>query len=183
MRKIIAAINLTLDGYCDHTAIVPDVELHQYYADLLKSCDSILFGRITYELMTYWQTVLNSPTGEEATDDFARTIDNIPKIVFSRSWKNVEWETARIARHSLEEEVLGLKQQVGRDILIGSRSLIMQLMRSHLIDEYQFCVHPVIAGSGLALFENIKERTLLKLLKTRSLGGGAVILYYEPAAL
>ena len=112
-------------------------------------------------------------------DDFARAMNKIPKIVFSHKMKNPEWDSAVLSDHSPEEEVLKLKQQHGKDILIGSRSLIIQLMKLNLIDEYQFCVHPVIAGGGLPLFEDIKDRTLLKLVRTKTFSGGAVILYYE----
>ena len=180
MRKLIAAINMTLDGFCDHTAIIPDEEIHQHYADLLSNGDTILYGRITYQLMEYWQTVVKNPTGNKVMDEFAVIMDNIPKIVFSHTLKNVEWESAKLANRTLEEEVLELKQQSGKDILVGSRSLIIQLMKLNLIDEFQLCVHPVIAGNGLPLFENINNRTILKLLKTKSFNGGAVILYYEP---
>jgi dihydrofolate reductase len=180
MRKLIAAINMTLDGFCDHTSGVPDEEIHQHYADLLRSADTTLYGRITYQLMEFWQTVLENPTGDKAMDDFAVAIDNIQKVVFSRTLKNVDWKSARLASQDLEKEVLELKQQSGRDILIGSRSLIIQLMKLNLIDEYQLCIHPVVAGAGLPLFENIKDRTVLKLIKTKTFGGGAVTLYYEP---
>jgi dihydrofolate reductase len=181
MRKLIAAINMTLDGFCDHTAIVPDDEIHQHYAELLSSADTVLYGRVTYQLMEYWQTVVKNPTGNKATDEFAVIMDKVPKIVFSHTLKNVEWESAKLASRSLEEEVLALKQSQGsRDILVGCRSLIIQLMKLNLIDEYQFCVHPVVAGGGLSLFENINERTTLKLIKTKIFGGGAVTLYYEP---
>ena len=120
------------------------------------------------------------PSGEKTMDDFAMAIDKIPKIVFSHTLKNVEWESAKLANRPIEEEVLALKQQPGRDILVGSRSLIIQLMKLNLIDEYQLCVHPVVAGSGLPLFENINDRTILKLIKTKIFSGGAITLYYEP---
>ncbi len=171
---------MTLDGFCDHTAGVPDEEIHQHYTELLNEGDAILYGRITYQLMDYWQTFLKNPSGEKSMDDFARAIDKIPKIVFSHTLKNVEWESAKLANRGIEEEVLELKQQPGRDILVGSRSLIIQLMKLHLIDEYQLCIHPVVAGSGLPLFENINDRTILKLLKTKTFSGGAVTLYYMP---
>ena len=109
MRKLIAAINMTLDGICDHTAIIPDEEMHQHYADLLSNADTILYGRITYQLMEYWRTVVKNPTGEKATDEFAVAIDKILKIVFSRTLKNVEWESAKLANRDIEEEVLQLK--------------------------------------------------------------------------
>ena len=179
MRKLIAAINITLDGFCDHTAMIADEELHQHYADLLKSADAILFGRITYQLMEYWKTVVTNPTGIKATDEFAAVIDNLPKIVFSRTLKNVEWETAKLANQDLEEEVLELKQEAGKDILVGSPSLIESLMKLNLIDEYQLCVHPVAAGDGLPLFKNIKDKVVFRLLKTKTFGCGAVLFYYE----
>lgn len=179
MRKLIAGINMTLDGFCDHTGIIPDDEIHQHYADLLRNADTVLYGRITYQLMEYWQTVVENPTGNKATDEFAVIMDKIPKIVFSHTLKNVEWESAELAKKDIKEVVLELKQQTGKDILVGSRSLIIHLMKLNLIDEYQFCVHPVIAGKGLPLFENIDNRIVLKLVKTKSFIGGAVILYYE----
>jgi dihydrofolate reductase len=179
MRKIIAAINMTLDGVFDYTAGLPDEEIHQHYTELLKEGDAILYGRITYQLMQYWQTLVKNPSGEKSMDDFAMAIDKIPKIVFSHTLKNTDWYSAKLSNQTIEEEVLKLKQQSGGAILVGSRSLIIQLMKLNLIDEYQFCVHPVIAGTGLPLFENINERTILKLIQTKTFGGGAVILYYE----
>ncbi|MFA5326923.1 MAG: dihydrofolate reductase family protein [Prolixibacteraceae bacterium] len=180
MRKIIAGINMTLDGFCDHTSGIPDEELHQHYAKLLDNADVILYGRITYQLMQYWQALLKNPSGEKSMDDFAMAIDKIPKIVFSHTLNDVEWDSAKLSNKSLDEMVLELKQQSGKDILVGSRSLIIQLMKLNLIDEYQLCVHPVVAGSGLSLFENVNDRTILKLIKTKTFSGGAVTLYYEP---
>ena len=180
MRKIIAAINMTLDGIFDHTAGVPDEEIHQHYTELINNADAILYGRITYQLMQFWQTLLKNPSGEKSMDDFAMAIDKIPKIVFSHTLKNTEWDSARLSNQSLEEEVLELKKQSGNDILVGSRSLIIQLMKLKLIDELQLCVYPVIAGEGLPLFENLNDRNVLKLTKTKTFSGGAVILYYEP---
>jgi len=180
MRKLIAAINMTIDGFCDHTVIIPDEEIHQHYADLLSNADAVLYGRITYQLMQYWQNLVKNPSGEKSMDDFAMAMDKIPKIVFSRTLKNSEWESAKLANRDIEEEALELRQQPGKDIFVGSRSLIIQLTELNLIDEYQLCVHPVIAGSGLPLFENINERTILKLIKTKTFSGGAVTLYYEP---
>ena len=182
MRKLIAAINMTLDGFCDHTAGIPDDEIHQHYTDLLSKADTILYGRITYQLMEYWRTLLENPSDKKSMNDFAIAIDKIPKIVFSHTLKNVDWESAKLANRDIEEEVLELKQQSGKDILVGSRSLIIQLMKLNLIDEYQLCIHPVIVGTGLPLFENIKDRTVLKLIKTKTFSGGAVMLYYEPTS-
>ena len=180
MRKLIAAINMTLDGFCDHTTIIPDEEIHHHYADLLNTADVVLYGRITYQLMQYWQTLLKNPSGEKSMDDFAIAIDKTPKIVFSQKLKNTDWDSAKLSNKPIEEEVLELKHQSGKDIFVCSRSLIIQLMKLNLIDEYQLCVHPVIAGSGLPLFENLNQRTILQLIKTKTFSGGAVTLYYEP---
>jgi dihydrofolate reductase len=180
MRKIIAAINMTLDGFCDHTAGLPDEEIHQHYTELLGRGDAILYGRITYQLMEFWRTFLENPSEEKSMNDFALAIDNIPKIVFSHTLKNVEWKSATMANRDLKETVLELRQQPGKDIFVGSRSLIIQLINLKLIDEFQLCIHPVVAGSGLPLFENIKDRNIFKLVNTKTFSGGAVILYYEP---
>jgi dihydrofolate reductase len=181
MRKLIAAINMTLDGFCDHTAVIADDELHQHYNELLSNADSLLYGRITYQLMeSYWPTVVKNPTGNKPMDEFAVTIDNIPKIVFSHTLKNVDWKNTKLKKELIKEEILELKQQAGKNILAGSPSLIVALTQLGLIDEYQLCVHPIIAGSGLPLFKNITDRINLKLLKTKSFGIGAITLYYEP---
>lgn len=181
MRKVVAAINMTLDGFCDHTAIIPDEEIHQHYADLLNNAGTVLYGRITYQLMEYWRTVLENPTGEKSTDEFAVAIDRIPKIVFSRTLKNVEWESARLADQDIEKEVSELKHEAGKDIFACSPGLIVELTKRNLIDEYQLCIHPVIAGGGLPLFKNINEKISLKLVKTKTFGSGAVTFYYEPS--
>jgi dihydrofolate reductase len=180
MRKLIAAINMTVDGFCDHTAVTPDAEIHQHYADLLSTAEAVLYGRITYQLMEYWRDVLKNPTGNKSIDEFAMVMDKVPKIVFSRTLKNLEWESARLANKDIKEEVLELKQQRGKDIFVGSPGLIISSMNLNLIDELQLCVHPVIAGNGLPLFKQINDRTMLKLLKTKTFDCGAVILYYEP---
>ena len=130
--------------------------------------------------MQFWQTLLKNPSGEKSMDDFAKAIDKVPKIVFSNKLKNTDWDSAKLADQPIEETVKELKQEPGRDILIGSRSLILQLMKLNMIDEYQLCVHPVIEGKGLPLFENINHRTILKLVNTKTFSGGAVILYYQP---
>ncbi len=181
MRKLIAAINMTIDGFCDHTAMIADDEILQHYDELLKSADTLIYGRITYQLMEYRPTVIANPTGNKSMDEYAVTIDNISKIVFSHRLKNVEWKNSRVAKGSIEEEVVALKQQAGKDILVGSPSLIVTLMNLNLIDEFQLCVHPVIAGSGLPLFKNINDKAIFELIKTKTFSCGAVTLYYELA--
>ena len=171
---------MTIDGFCDHKAVDPDDEIHQHYADLLSNAGAVLYGRITYQLMEFWRTVLINPTGNKSMDDFAVVMDNTSKIVFSRTLKNVDWRSAKLADLEIEVEVIELKQQMGKDIFVGSPSLIVALTKLNLINEYQLCIHPVIAGSGLPLFKNIDDRTVLKLIKIKTFNGGAVILYYEP---
>lgn len=180
MGKLIAAINMTLDGFCDHTYGIADDELHQHYSALLSSAGTILYGRITYQLMEYWQTVVKNPTGNQATDEFAAMMDRIPKIVFSRTLKKVDWKSARIATRSIEDEVLACKQQSDEDMLVGSPSLIVAATELQLVDQYQLCVHPMIVGKGLSLFKNLNDMSLLKLIKTKTFGSGAIVLYYEP---
>ena len=181
MRKLIAAINMTLDGFCDHTAGIADDELHQHYNELLGNADILLYGRITYQLMeSYWPTVVKNPTGNKPEDEFAVLIDNISKIVFSRTLKNVDWKNTLLKKEIIKEEILELKRQAGKAILAGSPSLIVALTQLDLIDEYQLCVHPIILGNGLRLFKNINDRINLKLIKTKVFGSGAITLYYEP---
>lgn len=180
MRKVIAAINITLDGFCDHTAGIPDEEIHLHYAELLGEGDVILYGRTTYQLMEFWRTILEKPSEDQSMKDFAAAIDAIQKIVFSHTLENLDWKTAKLATKSLKDEVAALQQQSGKDIFIGSPSLISALAELNLIDEYQLCIHPVIMGSGLTLFKNITDMKVLKLLKTKTFKCGAIILYYEP---
>ena len=183
MRKLIAAMNMTLDGFCDHTTMIADEEIHQHYSELVNKSGTLLYGRITYQLMeSYWPSLVKNPTGNKSTDDFAVAIDNAQKIVFSRTLKGVVWKNTELKKEVIGEEILALKH--GRDggskaILVGSPGLIATLTQLGLIDEYQLSVQPTIAGSGLTLFKNISDRVDLKLLKTKTFGCGAVTLYYE----
>lgn len=171
---------MTLDGFCDHTAIDPDEAMHQYYTDLLRSGDTILYGRTTYQLMEYWRTVAAEPGGNKAMNDFALVMNNINKVVFSRTLKAVDWDSAQLATLPLEEEVQRLQRQSGKDILVGSRSIIISLLNLGLIDELRLMIHPVIAGSGLLLFDQIRERTMLQLINTQPFPSGAVVHCYQP---
>tara|TARA_R110002051_G_scaffold295702_1_gene361564 strand:- start:2466 stop:3023 length:558 start_codon:yes stop_codon:yes gene_type:complete len=182
MRKVIAAINMTLDGICDHTVGIPDEDLHKHYTELLDNAGVLLYGRTTYQLMQFWQTLLKNPSDQNSMNVFALAIDKIPKIVFSQTLKNTEWKSAKLATKEIEKEVIELKQQSesDKDILVGSRSLIIQLMNLNLIDEFQICIYPMLEGKGLLLFDKIKDRTIFKLLKTKIFDSGAIVLYYKP---
>lgn len=175
---------MTIDGFCDHTALIADEEIHQHYTTLLNNAGTLLYGRITYQLMeSFWPTVVKNPTGNKPMDDFAIAIENISKIVFSRTLKDMGWKNVELAKRGLKEEVLELKKSRNsgsKDILVGSPSLIVSFSNLNLIDEYQLCIHPVVAGKGLPLFKNIIDRAILKLVKTKTFGSGAIILYYEP---
>ncbi len=180
MRKLIAVMNMTLDGFCDHTSMTADDEIHQHYTELLRSADTVIYGRITYQLMEYWKSVAENPTGNASMDDFAVAIDDIKKIVYSRTLRTVDWKNTELKNDIVKEEILDLKQQPGRDILVGSPSLIVATAKLGLVDEYQLSVHPTVVGSGLPLFKNIADRIDLKLLETKTFGCGALTLYYEP---
>ncbi len=184
MRKLIAAINMTLDGYCDHTDMVADAELHDHYTEMLRHAGILLYGRITYQLMAdFWPTLVKNPSGTRDLDDFAIAIDQVPKIVFSTTLQQVDWHSATLKSGGLREVVEQLKQQPGKDIYAGSPSMIVALTNLGLIDEYHLCVHPVIAGKGLPLFNHINDRQRLKLVSTKTFGSGAVVLYYDARTL
>ena len=181
MRKLIAGLNMTLDGFCDHTAMIADDEIHQHYNEVLSNADTLIYGRITYQLMeSYWPSVVKNPTGNKSMDEFAVLIDNIQKVVFSRTLTKVDWKNSTLKKEIIKEEVLDLKNQTGKNILVGSPSLIVAVTQLDLVDEYQLAIQPTILGSGLPLFTNISDSVNLKLLNTKTFGCGAVTLYYEP---
>jgi len=180
MRKLIAAMNITVDGFCDHTAGIADDDIHRHYCELLLDAGAVIYGRTTFQLMEYWRTVVENPTGNKATDDFAAAIDVVQKIVYSRTLESVDWKNTELKREIVEEEILELKQHVGKDIFVGSPSMIVQLGNLGLIDQYQLGIHPVVIGNGLPIFKNITNRIDLKLSRTKTFGCGVVINYYEP---
>src|SRR5688572_1042783 len=123
MRKLIAAMNMTLDGFCDHTAMIADDEIHEHYTELLRNADAVIYGRITYQLMEYWKSIVENPTGNKSEDDFAVAIDNISKIVYSRTLENVDWKNTELKREIVKDEILELKQKAGKPIFVGSPGL------------------------------------------------------------
>jgi len=173
-------MNMTLDGFCNHEAMIADEEIHQHYSELLSNADILIYGRITYQLMeSYWPSVVKNPTGNKPMDEFAVLIGNISKIVYSRTLQHVDWKNTTLKKEVIQEEILELKQQRSKNIVVGSPGLIVTLAQLDLIDEYQLSVQPTVVGTGLPLFKNIKDRIDLKLLKTKIFGCGAVALYYE----
>ena len=171
---------MSLDGFCDHTAMDADDEIHEHYNELLRNAGALIYGRKTYQLMeNHWPSVVKNPTGNKPMDDFAILIDNIPKIVYSRTLKNVVWRNTELKNEIFKEDIIQLKQQAGKDIFVGSPGLIVALTQLDLIDEYQLAIHPTIVGNGLPLFKNITERVNLNLLQTKTFGCGVIVLYYE----
>jgi dihydrofolate reductase len=182
MRNIFFAINTTIDGYCSHTDMIADDDLHEYLTVLLRKADVILYGRKTYELMVpYWPDIARDQSETPATNEFARIFDRLDRIVFSTTLKSVEDNNTRIVNGSIAEEVLKLKQRPGKDIAIGSLSIASPLIELGVIDAYYIVVHPVVAGKGPRLFESdaLKERLLLKLTGSETFRSGAIALHYQ----
>src|SRR5499427_7764148 len=147
MRNVIFAINITLDGCCDHTKVIADEETHEYFTRLLREVDLLVFGRKTYQLMVpFWPEVAKSQSMTKASNEFARTFDSINKIVFSRSLDSTEDRNTRIVRTNLRDEILKLKQEQGKHILIGGVGIPSQLIELGLVDEYRFVISPIVAG-------------------------------------
>jgi dihydrofolate reductase len=181
MRKLIFAINITLDGCCDHTKQFVDEEQLEYFTHLTREADLQVFGRKTYQLMVpYWPEVLKNPSETKADTEFARAFDSINKIVFSRSLDSVEDNNTRIVRADLHDEILKLKQEQGKDILVGGVDIPSQLIQLGLVDEYRFVVGPILAGEGRRLLEgvNLPERLQLKLVESEIFKSGCVVLRY-----
>ena len=181
MRKLIFGINITLDGCCDHTQQFADDETHEYFTDLLRETDLLVYGRKTYQLMVpFWPEVAKSQSMTKASNEFARTFDSINKIVFSRSLHSVEDKNTRIVRNSLHDEILKLKQEEGTNILIGGVSVPSQLIELGLVDEYRFVVGPIVAGEGRRLLEGVslQESLQLKLVESKIFKSGCVALRY-----
>ncbi len=185
MRKVVFAINITADGYCSHTDMIADGELHDYFTGLLRNSSLLLFGRITYQLMVpYWPDIARNQSEDGPANEFARVFDSLDKIVFSTTLKHVEGSNTRIAAANVAEEVLALKRQPGKDISAGSLSIASQLSDRGLIDEYHFVVHPVVAGKGPRLFDTVKpqERLLLDFIGSKTFRSGVVALHYRKHA-
>jgi dihydrofolate reductase len=181
MRNVIFAINITLDGCCDHTKQVADEETHEYFTRLLRDVDLLVFGRKTYELMVpFWPEVAKTQSMTKASNEFARTFVSINKVVFSRSLDSAEDKTTRIVRTNLRDEILKLKGEQGKNILVGGVSVPSQLIELGLVDEYRFVVSPIIAGEGRRLLEGVslRERSQLKLVESKLFQSGCVALRY-----
>ena len=185
MRKVIFAINMSLNGCCGHTLFYPDEETMAYFTLLTRNADTFIYGRKTYQLMVpYWPDLAKNTPGEndrKVDIEFARAFDAVSKIiVFSKSLDNPEEEKTRIIRTGLHDEILKLKQEQGKNILTGGVTIPSQLAEPGLIDEYRFVIHPIVAGEGRRLFEGIKlqKKLHLKLVESTVFKSGCVALRY-----
>jgi dihydrofolate reductase len=180
MRNLIFAINITLDGCCDHTKTIADEELLEYYTHLMRDVDLQVFGRKTYQLMVpYWPDVAKTRSETKASHEFAKTFVSKNKIVFSQSLESAEDKNTKIVRTNLQDEIVRLKHEQGKNILVGGVSIPSQLIELGLVDEYHFVVQPIVAGEGRRLLEGISlEKLQLKLVESKIFKSGCVALRY-----
>ncbi|MFZ1944202.1 MAG: dihydrofolate reductase family protein [Acidobacteriaceae bacterium] len=180
MRPLRYSINVTLDGCCDHRAIVPDEDLHRHATENLDQADALLFGRVTYEMMeAAWRHPAPAGARPEWMEPFGRTIDAAKKYVVSSTLDRVDWN-AELVRGDLEKAVQQLKQKPGKGLFVGGVQLPLALAKLGLIDEYEFVVHPRIAGHGPTLFAGLSKPLDLRLVSRLEFGSGAVATRYEP---
>jgi dihydrofolate reductase len=180
MRPLRYSINVTLDGCCDHRAIPADKELHRHAVETLAQADALLFGRVTYEMMeAAWRPQARTGARPEWMEPFARTIDSAKKYVVSNTLDRVDWN-AELLRGDLEKAVQQLKQESGEGLLVAGVKLPLALAELGSIDEYEFVVHPRLAGHGPTLFAGLSKPIDLKLVGRLELGSGAVAMRYEP---
>ena len=182
MRPLRYAINVTLDGCCDHRAIIPDEDLHRHAAEILEQADALFFGRVIYEMMeAAWRQPAPAGTRPEWMEPFARTINAAKKYVVSSTLNKdrVDWN-AELVRGDLEKAVQQLKHQPGKGLLVGGVKLPQALAELGLIDEYEFVVHPRLVGHGPTLFAGLSKPVDLRLVGRLEFGSGAVAMRYEP---
>jgi dihydrofolate reductase len=184
MRPLRYSINVTLDGCCDHRAISPDEEMHRHHAENLAQADALLFGRVTYEMMEAgWRAPAQTGVRPEWMADwmepFARTINAAKKYVVSSTLDRVDWN-AELLRGDLGAVVQQLKRQPGKGLFTSGVKLPLALAELGLIDDYEFVVHPRLAGHGPTLFAGLSKHIDLKLVSRLELGSGAVAMRYEP---
>ncbi len=189
MRKIIVTMWTTLDGFIaglnnemDWVGQYYDAAMGKYEDDMVSSADTLMLGRLTYESFAgSWPHVPDNPNVSEGEKIYARKVNAMRKVVFSKSLEKADWNNSVLYRDIVPEEIIKLKQEPGKDIVIyGSASVIQTLTNYGLIDEYQILVHPLILGGGKPLFSNISQRVSLKLVKTDPRSSGIVVLYYQP---
>jgi dihydrofolate reductase len=185
MRPLRYSFNVTLDGCCDHRAMVPDEESHRHATEALAQADALLFGRVIYEMMeAAWrppaQTGVRPEWMADWMEPFARTIDAAKKYVVSSTLERVDWNAELVRGDDLERTVRQLKREPGQGLYVGGVTLPLALAELGLIDEYEFVVQPRLAGHGPTVFAGLSQRIDLKLVSRREFGSGAVAMRYEP---
>ena len=185
MRPLRYSINVTLDGCCDHRAGVADEELHRHAAETLAQADALLFGRVIYEMMeAAWRPLAQGGPRPEWMADwmepFARTIDAAKKYVVSSTLEQVDWNAELVRGDRLEDAVRELKRQPGKGLYVGGVTLPLALAELGLIDEYEFIVHPRLAGYGPTLFAGLSKPLDLTFVSRREFRSGAVATRYVP---
>jgi dihydrofolate reductase len=183
MRNLIYVINLSMDGCCDHTKMIPDEDLFEYHTNLVRNAGMFVYGRKTYQLMVpYWPDIAKNPSDETKEDvEFAQAFVSIKKIiVFSKTLDNAEGKNTEIVRTNLKDEILKLKEEPGKYILAGGVDLPSQLIQLGLVDEFIFVVLPVLVGEGRRLFDEVSlpEKLKLKLVEAKTFKSGSVVLHY-----
>jgi dihydrofolate reductase len=184
MRNLIFAINISLDGCCDHTKMIAGEDVHEYFTQLLREADTLVYGRLTYQLMVpFWPDIAKTSSGPtKALNDFADAFDSVKEIVVFSSTLNSQdvGNKTTIVRGNVEYEILNLKQQSGKDIVLGGVDLPSQVIELGLVDEFRFVVHPVIVGEGRRLFDdlNLSEKLQLRFVDSKTLASGFVALRY-----
>jgi len=181
MRKLIYAINISIDGCFDHTKMLPNEEIHEFWAQVVRDAGLLVYGRVTYQLMVpFWPDVAKNHSMSKTSNDFADAFDSVNKVVFSKSLDKVEDKKSRVVHTDLKDEILKLKQEPGKDMLVGGVDLPSQLIALGLVDEFLFVVNPIIAGGGRRLLDGISlpERLQLKMVDSKILTSGHVALRY-----
>lgn len=181
MRPLRYSINLTLDGCCDHRAMPADEELHRHAVENLERADALLFGRVIYQMMeAAFRPAASMEPRPGWTDPFARTIDAAKKYVVSSTLAQADWNAQLLRGDDLGSAVQQLKQQPGKGLFTGGVQLPMALAQLGLIDEYEFVVHPRVAGHGPTLFAGLSKHVDLELVDRVEFGSGAVAMRYVP---
>jgi dihydrofolate reductase len=180
MGLLTFAINVTLDGCCDHRAAIADEELHDYFTQLMDAAGAMLWGRVTYELMeNAWPAVARDENAPRATREWALKLEAKPKYVVSASRRDFPWNNTFRLEGDLREAVTQLKEKTPQGVLVGSLTLSAALERLGLIDEYRLVLHPVIAGHGPTLFQGLEPSRRLELVSTKPLKSGQLALHYR----
>ncbi len=179
MRKLISAVNISLDGFADHTASSPDAELLDFYTDQLDSIGTVLFGRVTYQLLgDYWPHAADDPNATPSMLAYARKINAVPKVVFSNTLQKADWNNTKLVHGDAVAEAAKMKEGNGKDLLVGGLSLLQALTRAGLMDECWLPVHPLLLGKGRPYWDGLQGRHHLRLAGTRTFRSGVVVLHY-----